>query len=122
MKSFYELYTTKYGCLIPNLQQELASIRRENLTLKAQEQFNKAEESNRLDGYKEYDLLIRGFDFEYLWRPSLKVTPADKANTYRISYKTSQYSKMREIAVEVIEKDGKYYIDDIQNEDSKYFP
>ncbi|WP_077152575.1 DUF3828 domain-containing protein [Bacteroides bouchesdurhonensis] len=122
VKSFYELYTTKYGCLIPNLQQELASIRRENLTLKAQEQFNKAEESNRLDGYKEYDLLIRGFDFEYLWRPSLKVTPADKANTYRISYKTSQYSKMREIAVEVIEKDGKYYIDDIQNEDSKYFP
>lgn len=121
VKNFYELYTAKYGCLIPNLQQELASIRRENLTPKALEQFAKAEESNRLDGYNEYDLLIKGFDFEYLWRPSLKITPADKANTYRMSYEIPQYSKTNEVTVEVIEKDGKYYIDDIQNEDSKYF-
>lgn len=121
VKSFYELYTAKYGCLIPNLQQELAALRTENLTSKAQELFNKAEESNRLDGYKEYDLLIRGFDFEYLWRSSLKVRPLDKVNTYRVGYKTPQYAEMREVTVEVIKKDGKYYINDIQNEDSKYF-
>ncbi|MEY8708233.1 hypothetical protein AALK94_13030 [Bacteroides faecichinchillae] len=30
-------------------------------------------------------------------------------------------AEMREVTVEVIKKDGKYYINDIQNEDSKYF-
>lgn len=116
VKSFYDLYTAKYSSLLPNLQQELATIRAEYLTPKAQEQFAKAEAFNREDcGSKGYDLLIGRFDFLNQWRSALKFDPTDKKDIYRVSYYSTP------IWVEVIEKDGKYYINSINTEDSEPF-
>lgn len=116
IKSFYDLYTAKYGSLLPDLQQELAAIRMEYLTSKARKQFAKAEEFSLADcGGKGYDLLIGRFDFLNQWRSALKVTLTDKEDTYCVCYFSTS------IWVEVIEKEGKYYIDSIYNEDSEHF-
>lgn len=116
VKSFYDLYTAKYSSLLPNLQQELAAIRGEYLTPKAREQFAKAEAFNRADGGgKGYDLLIGRFDFLNQWRSVLKVEPTDEKGIYCAKYYSTS------ILVEVIEKEGKYYINGIYNKDSEDF-
>lgn len=115
VKSFYDLYTAKYSSLLPNLQQELATIRAEYLTPKAQEQFAKAEAFNRVDcGGEGYDLLIGRFDFLNQWRSAIKVNPTDKKGIYCMNYYSTP------IWVEVVEKEGKYFINSIYNEDSEH--
>ena len=107
IESFYDLYITKYGSLL-DLQTELAALRKEYLTPRARQQFDRAEEYNRGDGFPEYDLLIAAFDIEYIRHSSIRATPAETPDTYYINVGDST-------RVEVAKIDGKYCIDGIYN-------
>ena len=108
IESFYDLYITKYGSLLSDLQTELAALRKEYLTPRARQQFDRAEEYNRGDGFPEYDLLIAAFDIEYIRHSSIRATPAETPDTYYINVGDST-------RVEVAKIDGKYCIDGIYN-------
>ena len=109
IESFYDLYITKYGSLLPDLQAELAALRNEYLTPRAQQQFDRAEEYNRGDGFPEYDLLIAAFDIEYIRHSSIRATPAETPDTYYINVGEST-------RVELAKIDGKYCVDGIYNQ------
>lgn len=107
VKTFYDAYTLKYSSIPEGLAGQLAALRKEYLTDNALKQFEVAEKEAMIDGERGYDLLICDFDFENLWRPSIKVVPLNK-DTYEVSY-----MKNKTIKLKVIKQGQSYRIDSI---------
>lgn len=111
LKTFYDLYTMKYGSMPEDLTTQLAALRAEYLTPSALTQFENAVNESKLDGHKGYDILIDDFDFDCLWRSSIKVTQLDD-NTYQMCY--TRENTPFTIQIKVAQKGQKYQIDGIK--------
>ncbi len=110
LKSFYEAYTMQYCSMSENMSAQLHALRRKHLTLNALKQFDVAEEEHKADGQPGYDVLIDGFDFDYLWRPSIKISKLDK-NNYQVH--CTKRGKCCSIILKISKRGGRYQISDI---------
>lgn len=111
LQTFYTAYALKYASMPENLAAQLASMRAEHFTSNALSQFKSASDNQILDGKPGYDLLIDDFDFDNLWRSSMKVTLLDD-NTYQMSY--AKWKTIHPaIVIKLIKQGGRYFIDGI---------
>lgn len=111
LKSFYDIYTLKYGSMPVDLTDQLAKLRAEYLTANALDQFEHAFTEQELDGWIGYDLLIDNFDFDCMQRSSVKITQLTD-NTYQMSYTIDD--SVYPINLKVVKKDNRYWIDSIE--------
>lgn len=111
LKTFYETYTLKYAAMSADLSDQLASLRAEYLSPSALAQFKAASDEQKLDGLHGYDLLVDDFDFDNLWRSSLKVIPLE-GDTYQMSYNKWKTIQPK-ITIKLVKQGEKYIIDSI---------
>lgn len=111
LKTFYEMYTLKYAAMPADLTDQLAGLRAEYLSPNALAQFKAASDEQKLDGLHGYDLLVDDFDFDNLWRSSIKVTPLEE-NTYQISYNKWRTIQPK-ITIKLVKQGEKYIVDSI---------
>lgn len=117
LKTFYDTYTMKYCSMPEALMPQLSALRTAHFTSRALEQFNSEEKEFReSDGTKNYDLLIDGYDFDCLWRPSIKVTQLSES-TFQVSYTDKEV--LHVFNIKVTNLDQKYRIDEIIRIDSQ---
>lgn len=90
------------------LTSQLASLRTKYFTGNALRQFEEAEKEYWQDGEPGYDLLILGFDFDKLWRPSIKIAPI-KGDTYQVCF-----DKSRALDIKLAKQGEEYRIDGIK--------
>jgi hypothetical protein len=74
IRSFYSLYTLNYCSMPANLSERLSHLRANYLTPSAIAEYKSEEQEWNADEHPGYDLLIAGFDFEYSWYSSLRIT------------------------------------------------
>lgn len=112
LESFYDAYTAAYCAMPADLEAELAALRERSLSQRALAQFGEAETENEADGWVGYDRLIGHYDFDCVWRPSLRVTPAGD-HRYRITYQVG--GKTYTILISVQRSGDGYRIDEFQS-------
>lgn len=111
VRSFYDAYTMLYASMPAGLEKRLEAIRREYLTDKALKLFESTRNDNRKRyGSPGYDALIDGFDFDNLWRHTLKVVPQEN-NTFQVTYDNFKKNKIK---IEVTGTPGNYRIAHIE--------
>lgn len=98
----------KYCSIPEGLADQLASLRTEFLTPNALKQFDEVEKKEfQEDNGHGYDLLILGFDFDNLSRPSIKMTPINE-DTYQVSF-----AENKTLKIKVVKQGKEYRIDSI---------
>lgn len=110
LESFYKAYVATYCCMDKNISVPLSSLRLNNLSQKALEQFKNAESENLKDGLSGYDLLIDNFDFDCMWCKSLRISRL-KDNDFQIAYQAG--NKTYKIDVTITSLNNRYLIDRI---------
>lgn len=110
LKSFYDAYTMKYCTMSETMSAQLHALRKKYLTLDVLKQFDAAREEQKVDGRSGYDLLIDGFDFDCLWRSSIKISKLDKGN-YQVDY--TKGKRCCSIILKISKRGERYQISDI---------
>ena len=105
VRSFYESYTMLYASMPVGLENKLKKVRQEYLTDEALKLFeNKRNDNRKRYGSPGYDALIDDFDFDNLWRRTLKVVPQEN-NMFQVTYRN-----FRKIKIGITGTPGNYRI------------
>lgn len=104
LRTFYQLYTSRFVTLQDGLQEELRTLRKHYCTDECLQQYRAAESDFIKDGTPYFDLLIDNFDFDKRWGASLKIED-EGDNLYRITYVNDLREEV-EINLEVVRVDG----------------
>lgn len=111
VNSFYKYYTAIYSSIPKDLNSKLVPLRNKYLSEKALMQYENAKLDNLMDGHNGYDLLIDNYDFDVVWRDSLKIEHLND-NECLVSYKVNK--RIFKIAISVIKECDNFVIDRIK--------
>lgn len=120
VRSFYDAYTMLYASMPAGLEKKLEAMRRQYLTDEGLVQFEDARNDERVDGWVGYDVLIADFDFDNLWRRTLKVIPED-SRTFLVRYSRGKDNPFT-VRIKVAGTSGNYRIDGMETVPKLIYP